>query len=105
MSLNPVTNILYVTNEYFHTITEIYNNTQSAGIFFSIKPSIAGYLTCNQTKIQDNDYLRYAVGLVLDCVAKPNSQFAFSSFSGDLAYSSNPTSNNRNTANVSLLHT
>lgn len=91
ISLNPITSILYVTNEYSHTISEIYKDTRLAGVFFNIRPSDVGYLICNQTKIQDHTYLRYSFGQILDCVAKPNSQFAFSSWAGDLAPANNGT--------------
>jgi DNA-binding beta-propeller fold protein YncE len=94
MSFNGNTKILYVTNLYSHTISEIYNNHLLAGISFNISPPSSGNIECNNTKIPNDYYLRVTLDKMLDCKANTNSGFLFSSCRSDFSPSN---SNNTDT--------
>jgi hypothetical protein len=65
------------------------SNNLIAGITFSISPPNAGEIYCNKQRISKN-YTEYGIGTAVECEAKANPGFAFSSWSGDITpYSSN----------------
>jgi YVTN family beta-propeller protein len=86
VAVNPATNTVYVSNRDSNTISVIDGKTNRlvTGITFSTSPPNAGIIYCNNQKVAGN-YSRYDVGTPIECEARPNPGFAFSSWSGDLA--------------------
>jgi YVTN family beta-propeller protein len=89
LAINPETNIIYVTNLGSDTISVIngHTNKVTAGVTFNINPSNAGFIECNGQAISDNYTTIYDTATPLECEAKANSGFQFSSWSGDLTSS------------------
>jgi hypothetical protein len=52
------------------------------GVEFNIGPPEAGFLACNEERIEDNDYVRYKFNSTVTCGVNPESDFVFGSWSG-----------------------
>jgi len=88
VALNPATDIVYVSNLGPKTLSEIKNFSLMTGVRYNISPSNAGFLTCNNIKIADKDYIRYRLNSIVNCDVNPDSDFDFRSWSGNMDFSS-----------------
>ena len=90
IAVNPINNLVYVSNQYSNTISVINgtSNNLVAGITFHIYPTPSGAIYCNGKKVSDDDHVMYDLKTKIYCQAKPNDDFMFASWSGDLASSS-----------------
>ena len=90
LDINPNTNMVYVANWLSGTISVIdgVKNKLTTVSRFNVNPPNAGFIECNGNKISSN-YSRYYIDTSLECEAKANDGFTFSSWSGDYLPSSN----------------
>jgi hypothetical protein len=90
LDINPNTNMVYVANWLSGTISVIdgTKNKLTTVSRFNVSPPNAGLIECNGNKISSN-YSRYNIDTPLECEAKANDGFTFSSWSGDYLPSSN----------------
>jgi YVTN family beta-propeller protein len=87
IALNIKDNILYISNSGSSSISMLdgKSNKILVGIKYIINPPNSGYLDCNKRIISNTTYIRYELGRIsLNCIAKANSNFAFSHWSGNL---------------------
>jgi YVTN family beta-propeller protein len=82
IAVNPITNRIYVGNSDSISVIDGQTNALIAGINFDINPPNSGEIYCNGVRV--SNYMVYDVGTSLQCLAKQNSGFAFSSWSGDV---------------------
>ena len=89
VAVDPATNLIYVTNRDSDTISVIdgKSNRMVSSVGFKINPENSGVMYCNGQKISTNHH-NFTIGTSIECVAKPNPGYAFSSWSDDV--SSNP---------------
>jgi YVTN family beta-propeller protein len=96
IAVNPATNMIYVPHTNLDTVSVI-NGTAGqpvTGISFNTNSSKSGSIYCkviNATSSTNNqdwqkvfNYTRYPITTPLECEARSNTGFAFSSWSGDL---------------------
>jgi YVTN family beta-propeller protein len=90
IAVNTATNRIYIPNSGSDSVSAIDGNTNKVliGVSFITNPTTGGEIVCNEQK-RSNNYTRYHIGSLLECRAKANSGFAFSSWSGSLASSPN----------------
>jgi YVTN family beta-propeller protein len=97
LAINPDTNMIYVANYDSNSVSVINGHTNKviAGVTFNVNPPNAGLIECNGQVISDNYTAIYDTATSLECKAKANSGFQFTSWSGDLISPSSD--NNANT--------
>jgi YVTN family beta-propeller protein len=84
ISYNPVSDIAYVVHINENMVSMMNSSGQIVGVTFEIKPVDSGSVNCNGKEFSDGDYFRYNINSPLSCLAVPNKEFSFSSWSGDL---------------------
>jgi YVTN family beta-propeller protein len=86
IAVNPSTNLIYVTNRDSDSISVIdgYTNRMVTNIAFRTNPANSGIIYCNGQKIPAN-YHNFEAGTTIECEAKANPGYAFSSWSGDVS--------------------
>ena len=79
---------IYVVNHDSDTVSVIDGSIDkaAAGITFNIRPPNSGGIWCNNKEYPTNIYLYVASGA--KCIAKPNKDFEFSSWVGNLGHNS-----------------
>ena len=70
------------------TISQIQNASLITGITYNIQPQNSGQLDCGGKTISGNDYIKYKFDSEVNCIAYPNSEFEFESWSADLKLNS-----------------
>jgi YVTN family beta-propeller protein len=97
ISANTKTNHIYVSAGRVNSI-DVINATSKkimVGVTFNIDNNM-GEIICNNKKIL-NKFIMYDINTILECEAKANSGFAFSSWSGDVSQASHDNSNTPST--------
>jgi len=85
IAVNPKTNIVYVTNEQYNSVSVINasSNNPLVGITFNADPINAGHIICNNKDVPNNVYI--ILDTYSQCRAVHNTGFVFSSWSGRLS--------------------
>jgi DNA-binding beta-propeller fold protein YncE len=89
--LTPKPTLIYVPNFGSGTVSVINGTTNNVtvGLRFSVDPSNAGNIVCNDQRITKN-FTRYDIGSTIRCQAYSNNGFQFSSWSSDLDLNISP---------------
>ena len=91
ISVNPTTNIIYVINRAASTIAIINGITKNVvtGDMFTLSPFASGHIKCDGQEVPTNQYVRMRYGT--KCVAEPNKDYKFSSWTENLGHNSTKT--------------
>jgi YVTN family beta-propeller protein len=83
VSIDPATNMVYVTNTASNTISMIDGNKDAAAVRlnFNINPPNSGDVECDGVKNLEGNSTLYTRGQVIRCVANPNRAYSFDSWS------------------------
>jgi YVTN family beta-propeller protein len=86
--LNPINDIIYVVNLGSRTISQIDNTSLVTGIAYNINPPNSGQLDCNGNKISEHNYIKYRYNSEIECIASPNPEYEFRSWSTNIPFES-----------------
>lgn len=92
VSIDSVTNMVYVTNTASNTISKIDGDKDAVAVRlnFNINPPNSGDIECDGVKNFAGNSTLYAIGHTVECVANPNRAYSFDSWSNMVHSVSNP---------------
>ena len=92
LSLNPATNLIYITNTVANGVLVIDGKTDRVVVqlFVEINPENAGTIECNNTKVPTQSFWLYPINTEIKCTAHASRGYSFDFWSNMISDNKNP---------------
>src|SRR5918993_958479 len=92
LSLNPDTNLIYITNTVANGVLVIDGKTDRVVVqlFVEINPENAGTIECNNTKVPSQSFWLYPINTEIKCTAHASRGYSFDFWSNMISDNKNP---------------
>jgi YVTN family beta-propeller protein len=92
LSLNPATNLIYITNTVANGVLVIDGKTDTVVVqlFVEINPENAGTIECNNTKVPTQSFWLYPINTQIKCTAHASRGYSFDFWSNMISNNKNP---------------
>ena len=92
LSLNPITNQIYITNTVSNGVIILDGKTDNVVVQLSveIKPENAGNIDCNNSKLPTQDFLLHPINTEIKCTAHASRGYSFDFWSNMIEDTKNP---------------
>jgi YVTN family beta-propeller protein len=102
LSLNPITNQVYITNTVSNGVLIVDGKTDNVVVQLSveIKPENAGTIDCNNSKLPTQGFLLHPINTEIKCTAHASRGYSFDFWSSMIADTKNPISLNTTENNL-----
>ena len=106
LSLNPDTNLIYITNTVSNGVMVIDGKTDSVVVQLSveIKPENAGTIECNNSKLPSQSFWLYPINTEIKCIAHASRGYSFDFWSNMISDNKNPITLNVTENNLLVAH-
>ena len=106
LSLNPITNQIYITNTVSNGVMVIDGKTDSVVVQLSveIKPENAGTIECNNSKLPSQSFWLHPINTEIKCAAHASRGYSFDFWSNMISDNKNPITLNPTENNLLVAH-